>query len=68
MDVLNQILNFRLRKLNKIIKKEENMLRLTFKNLDNRIVSFVKEKNNEFNTYHTFIIHCGKKISLKILI
>ena len=66
MDVLqSKILNFRLRKLNKIIKKRREHAKTYFKNLDNRIVSFVKEKNNEFNTYHTFIIHCKKRDKLK---
>jgi dTDP-4-amino-4,6-dideoxygalactose transaminase len=66
MDVLqSKILDFRLTKLNRIIKKRRKLAQIYFENLDTKKIKFVKEKKNEFNTYHTFIIHSKKRDNLK---
>ena len=66
MDVLqSKILDFRLTKLNRIIKKRRKLAQIYFENLDTKKIKFVKEKKNEFNTYHTFIIPSKKRDNLK---
>tara|TARA_Y100001958_G_C21245337_1_gene574972 strand:- start:1857 stop:2957 length:1101 start_codon:yes stop_codon:yes gene_type:complete len=66
MDVLqSKILNFRLKKLNGIIKKRRKHAETYFNNLDRKKIKIVFEKKSEFNTYHTFIIHSKKRDKLK---
>ena len=66
MDVLqSKILDFRLKKLNKIIKIRRGLAKIYFKNLNKKKLMLVNEKRNEFNTYHTFIIHTKKRNQLK---
>ena len=43
----------------------KSLNQIYFENLDTKKIKFVKEKKNEFNTYHTFIIHSKKRDNLK---
>ena len=59
------VLNFRLKKLNDIIKKRRRNF-LQYKSLLNRDhVFFPLEKKEEFNTYHTFVVQVDKRDELK---
>jgi dTDP-4-amino-4,6-dideoxygalactose transaminase len=59
------ILNFRLTSLKNIIKKRRENADLYFKYLDKNNIFFVEENNNEFNTYHTFVIQVNNRDKLK---
>jgi len=66
MDVLqSKILNYRLSKLNKIITKRRNNAKIYLDNLNKNKFKIASEKQYEFNTYHTFIIHSNKRNKLK---
>jgi Predicted pyridoxal phosphate-dependent enzyme apparently involved in regulation of cell wall biogenesis len=55
------ILNYRFEKLNTIIRKRRNNAKLYFKNIKSKNVLLPLEKDNEFNTYHTFVIQTKKR-------
>ena len=59
------ILNYRLKKLNKIIKKRRRNFEIYKKHLDKKNVFFPNEKRNEFNTYHTFVIQVKNRDKLR---
>jgi dTDP-4-amino-4,6-dideoxygalactose transaminase len=59
------ILNYRLKNLKKIIKKRRNNYQIYLNNLNRNVVFFPKEKKDEFNTYHTFVIQVDKRDKLK---
>jgi len=59
------VLNFRLTRLNFIIKKRRENAKFYFKNLNKKNIFFPKENKNEFNTYHTFVIQANKRNFLK---
>ena len=59
------ILNFRLKNLNKIIKKRRENAKNYMKFLNKKNVFFPKETNKEFNTYHTFVIQVKNRDKLK---
>ncbi len=59
------ILNFRLQNLKKIIKKRRDNVNIYSKYLDLKNVYFKQETNEEFNTYHTFVIQVDKRDELK---
>jgi dTDP-4-amino-4,6-dideoxygalactose transaminase len=59
------ILNFRLKKLNKIIEKRRNNAQKYFDKIDTKYVYLVKEREYEYNTYHTFVIQTEKRDNLK---
>ncbi len=59
------VLNFRLKSLKKIINLRRKNIQLYLKNLDLDNVYFPIETNNEFNTYHTFVIQVHKRDKLK---
>jgi len=59
------ILNFRLKNLKNIIEKRRRNAGLYFKYLDKNNIYFVEENNNEFNTYHTFVIQVNSRDKLK---
>jgi len=50
------ILNFRLKYLNKIIKKRRENAKIYLKYLNRKNVFIPEENNKEFNTYHTFVV------------
>ncbi len=58
------ILNFKLKKLNDIIKKRRKNFELYKDNLPKSIF-FPIEKKYEFNTYHTFVVQVKKRDKLK---
>lgn len=59
------ILNFRIKALKKTIKLRRANFKIYLKNLNNKRVFFPKEKIDEFNTYHTFVIQVDKRDKLK---
>ena len=60
------ILNFRLKNLNKVIKKRRSNAKIYIKKLSKiKNIKLPKENLNEFNTYHTFIIRAEKRDKLK---
>tara|TARA_B100001175_G_C19514098_1_gene646005 strand:- start:6416 stop:7516 length:1101 start_codon:yes stop_codon:yes gene_type:complete len=59
------VLNYRLSNLKKIILKRRENVKLFLRYLDLNKVYFPLEKNNEFNTYHTFVIQVDKRNKLK---
>ncbi len=59
------ILNFRLKNLNKIIKKRRENAKIYMKFLDKKHIFFPLETKKEFNTYHTFVIQVNKRDKLK---
>ncbi len=62
MDVLQaNILNYRLKKLNMIIKKRRENSNFYLKNLDRNKFHLIDEKKYQFNTYHTFVIQIKKR-------
>ncbi len=66
MDTLQAaILNFRLKKLNNVIKLRRRNAKIYMKNLNKDKIFIPKEKENEFNTYHTFVIQIKKRNKLK---
>jgi len=59
------VLNYRIKKLNKIIKKRRENFKIYAQNLDKKNVYFPLEEKFQFNTYHTFVIQVKKRNSLK---
>jgi dTDP-4-amino-4,6-dideoxygalactose transaminase len=59
------ILNFRLKKINKIIKKRRENVKIYLKNLNQKFVFVPKEDKKEFNTYHTFVVQVKFRDELK---
>jgi dTDP-4-amino-4,6-dideoxygalactose transaminase len=59
------ILNFRLDKLEKITEKRRNNAMTYFDGIKNQNLFFPKEKDSEFNTYHTFVIQTSRRDELK---
>ena len=55
------ILNYRFEKLNTVIQKRRNNAKLYFKNIKTKNVALPLEFDNEFNTYHTFVIQTKKR-------
>ncbi len=65
MDVLQaSILNFRLTKLDEVIKKRRANFKLYEKLLNRDKIFFPEEKKYQFNTYHTFVIQVDKRDEL----
>lgn len=58
------ILNYKLKNLNNIISKRRKNYKI-YKKFLSKKVFFPKEKNNEFNTYHTFVVQVDKRNQLK---
>ena len=59
------VLNFRLKKLKKVVNLRRRNVELYLKNLNLNKVYFPMENQNEFNTYHTFVIQVDKRDKLK---
>ena len=59
------VLNFRLEKLKKVNKIRRDNANLYLKNLNLDKIYFPKEKNEEFNTYHMFVIQVNERDKLK---
>ena len=65
MDVLQaSILNYRLSKLDELIKKRRANFQLYKEFLNRETVFFPDEKEYQFNTYHTFVIQVDKRKEL----
>ena len=65
MDVLQaSILDYRLDKLDEVIKKRRSNFVLYKKLLDRSKIFFPDEKDYQFNTYHTFVIQVEKRDKL----
>ncbi len=60
------ILNFRIKKLNKVISQRRKNVKLYVKYLNNKNIYIPKEKKEEFNTYHTFVIQVKNRDKLRI--
>ncbi len=66
MDTLQAaVLNFRLKSLKKIIKLRRKNSKIYLENLNLKNIFFPKEKKEEFNTYHTFVVQVDKRDKLK---
>lgn len=66
MDTLQaSILNFRLKKLEKVISKRRQNAKLYFRALKKLPILLPVEKLLEFNSYHTFVIQTDKRDPLK---
>jgi dTDP-4-amino-4,6-dideoxygalactose transaminase len=59
------ILNFRLKNLNKVIKKRRINAKYYINNLNKKFIVTPKENKYEFNTYHTFVIQVKNRDKLK---
>ncbi len=59
------ILNFRLKSLKRVIKKRRKNVEMYIKFLNDKNYFFSKEKKDEFNTYHTFVIQVEDRDKLK---
>ena len=59
------ILNFRIKNLKKIIRIRRHNVNLYLENLDLKRVYFPFENQDQFNTYHTFVIQVDKRDQLK---
>ncbi|MDA9696725.1 DegT/DnrJ/EryC1/StrS family aminotransferase [Candidatus Pelagibacter sp.] len=59
------VLNFRLKGLKKVISQRRKNVKIYLENLNLKHVFFPKEKKDEFNTYHTFVIQVDKRDKLK---
>lgn len=59
------VLNFRLKGLKKVISQRRKNAEIYLENLNLKHVFFPKEKKDEFNTYHTFVIQVDKRDKLK---
>jgi len=59
------ILNFRIKYLKKVIKKRRENVDIYLEHLNLKNIFFPKEKKDEFNTYHTFVIQVDKRNELK---
>ena len=65
MDVLQaSILNYRLSKLDELIKKRRANFKLYKEFLNREDIFFPEEKEYQFNTYHTFVIQVDKRKEL----
>ncbi len=65
MDVLQaSILNYRLKKLEQVIKKRRENFKLYKNLLDRKSIFFPDEKKYLYNTYHTFVIQVDKRNKL----
>ena len=65
MDVLQaSILNYRLSKLDELIKKRRANFQLYKEFLNREAIFFPDEKEYQFNTYHTFVIQVDKRKEL----
>ena len=60
-----QILNFRLKNLEKIIFQRRENVKIYLENLNLNKVYFPIETHNQFNTYHTFVIQVKYRDELK---
>jgi dTDP-4-amino-4,6-dideoxygalactose transaminase len=60
-----KILNFRLKNLNKIIFKRRENVKVYLENLNLNKIFVPIETNNQFNTYHTFVIQVKHRDELK---
>lgn len=60
-----EILNFRISNLKKIIFQRRKNAKFYIDNINSTFYSLPTEENNEFNSYHTFIIKCKKRDKLK---
>ena len=66
MDVLQaEILNYKLKNLNKIIKSRRYNFKLYARYLNKDNVFFPSEKKYQFNTYHTFVVQVEKRDKLQ---
>ncbi len=59
------ILNFRLKKINKIFKRRRENAMFYIKNLNHKFIFCPPERKNEYNTYHLFIIQVPKRNNLR---
>lgn len=59
------ILNYRLKKLNKVIYKRRNNALQYLQNIKNSKIDMVLEKKYQSNTYHTFVIQTEQRNELK---
>ena len=59
------ILDFRLDKLSWIIKKRRENVQLYHSLLKSEFVRLETEKDYEYNTYHTFVVHCERRDELQ---
>ena len=59
------ILNYRLKKLDQVIKARRKNFKIYRENLNNKYVYFPLEESYRFNTYHTFVIQTKKRNQLK---
>lgn len=59
------ILNYRLKNLKKIIEIRRKNVSIYLENLNCKKIFFPKERQNEKNTYHTFVIQVDKRDELK---
>jgi len=65
MDVLQaSILNYRIKNLNKIIKKRRQNAKFYLENIDKKKFLLINEKKYQFNTYHTFVIQTKNRKKL----
>ena len=58
-------LNYKLKNLNKLIKKRRRNAEIYFKNLDRKKCFYSQGRKNEFNTYHTFVVQVRSRDKLK---
>ena len=59
------ILNFRLKNLKKIIKSRRSNIKTYLNNLNLNHVNIPIENQNEYNTYHTFVVQVNHRDALK---
>lgn len=65
LDVIQAVvLKFRLKKINKVINRRR-LNTLIYQKYLNKKIFIPREKKNEFNTYHTFVIQVQKRDELK---
>ena len=66
MDVLQAaILEFRLSKLSEVIEKRRKNAALYYQHINTKYFYIPPERDEEFNTYHTFIIQCDDRDKLR---
>ena len=58
------VLNFRLKNLQNVINKRRENVSIYLKNLNLDKIYFPSEKQEEFNTYHTFVIQVSQRSKL----
>jgi len=59
------ILNFRLDKLEQVTQKRRNNAKSYFNGIKNQVLFIPKEKDSEYNVYHTFVIQTKYRDELK---